>query len=93
LGHRGAPLPLPHTIVLFNSYEFTFGFLPIALIIFGLLARSGHLRATATFTIVASLFFYGWWNWHYLFLFGFSVGFNYLWSLLLTPASAPDGAA
>jgi alginate O-acetyltransferase complex protein AlgI len=72
--------------VLFNSYLFTFGFLPIALIVFGLLARSGNLIATAWFTILASLFFYGWWNWHYIFLFGFSVGFNYLWSLLLIPA-------
>src|SRR5579871_3501300 len=77
-------------IVLFNSYQFTFGFLPVALLIFGLLARSGRLGATAWFTILASLFFYGWWNWHYLFLFGFSVGFNYLWSLLLIPA--PPGA-
>src|SRR5579885_3173957 len=77
-------------IVLFNSYQFTFGFLPAALLIFGLLARSGRLGATAWFTILASLFFYGWWNWHYLFLFGFSVGFNYLWSLLLIPA---NGAA
>jgi len=78
--------------VLFNSYPFTFGFLPVALIIFGLLARSGKLLATAWFTILASLFFYGWWNWHYIFLFGFSVGFNYLWSLLLIPAAdAPSG--
>lgn len=76
------------TAVLFNSYEFTFGFLPAALIIFGLLARSGYMRATAAFIILASLFFYGWWNWHYLFLFGFSVGFNYLWSLILAPANA-----
>ncbi|HUY20553.1 MAG TPA: MBOAT family O-acyltransferase [Candidatus Binataceae bacterium] len=93
MGPSGSAGRSARIIVLFNSYAFTFGFMPIALIVFGLLARSGHLRATAAFTIVASLFFYGWWNWHYLFLFGFSVGFNYLWSLLLRPATAAEAAA
>ncbi|MBF6570077.1 MAG: MBOAT family protein [Candidatus Binataceae bacterium] len=72
--------------MLFNSYAFTFAFLPIVLILFGLFARSGRQLLTAGFVILASLFFYGWWNWHYLFLFGFSIGFNYLWSLILAPA-------
>ncbi len=71
--------------MLFNSYQFVFGFLPIALIVFGLLGAYDMRRAAAAFLIFASLFFYGWWNWHYLFLFGFSIGFNFLWSLLLVP--------
>jgi alginate O-acetyltransferase complex protein AlgI len=79
--------------VLFNSYPFTFGFLPLVLIGFAALAHCGLRRAIGPFLIVASLFFYGWWNWHYLFLFGFSIGFNYLWSLLLIPKIERGGAA
>ncbi len=71
--------------MLFNSYQFTFGFLPIALLGFGLLAHLRLFRATAAFLVLASLFFYSWWNWHYLFLFGFSIAFNYSWSLVLMP--------
>jgi alginate O-acetyltransferase complex protein AlgI len=79
--------------VLFNSYQFVFGFLPIVLIVFGLLCSTDSQRGVAAFLIVASLFFYGWWNWHYLFLFGFSIAFNFLWSLLLVPPGEPAGAA
>ena len=71
--------------MLFNSYPFVFGFLPLILAIFGLLAASDLRRATAAALIIGSLFFYGWWNWHYLFLFGFSILFNFVWSTLLAP--------
>src|ERR1700722_2750484 len=71
--------------MLFNSYEFTFGFLPIVLAIFWMLSARDSRRACAGFLILASLCFYGWWNWHYLFLFGFSILFNFGWSLLLVP--------
>jgi len=77
--------------MLFNSYQFTFGFLPIVLAIFWALAARDAHRACAGFLILASLCFYGWWNWHYLFLFGFSILFNFGWSLLLVPpATVPD---
>jgi alginate O-acetyltransferase complex protein AlgI len=76
--------------VLFNSYPFSFGFLPLVLIGFAILAHYGLRRAIGPFLILASLFFYGWWNWRYLFLFGFSIGFNYLWSLLLIPSMARE---
>jgi D-alanyl-lipoteichoic acid acyltransferase DltB (MBOAT superfamily) len=46
-------------------------------------------RDAAAWLILASLFFYGWWDRRYLFLFGFSIGFNYLWSLLLIPIAVP----
>ncbi|HVC43761.1 MAG TPA: MBOAT family O-acyltransferase [Candidatus Binataceae bacterium] len=78
--------------MLFNSYQFAFGFLPIVLAIFGLLAARDARRAAAGFLILASIAFYGWWNWHYLFLFGFSIFFNFGWSLLLVPAPATDPA-
>jgi len=78
--------------VLFNSYQFTFAFLPIFLIVFGTLSSRGYGRAMAAWLILSSLFFYAWWNWHYLFLFGFSIGFNYLWSRLIVPI-APEAAS
>jgi D-alanyl-lipoteichoic acid acyltransferase DltB (MBOAT superfamily) len=76
--------------MLFNSYQFTFGFLPIVLAIFWALSARDARRTCAGFVILASLCFYGWWNWHYLFLFGFSILFNFGWSLLLVP---PDVSA
>jgi alginate O-acetyltransferase complex protein AlgI len=39
--------------------------------------------ASIVFLVLASLFFYGWWNWKYLFLILFSILFNYSWGLLL----------
>jgi alginate O-acetyltransferase complex protein AlgI len=76
--------------MLFNSYQFAFGFLPVVLTIFGILAAPSLRRATAAFLILSSLFFYGWWDWHYLFLFGFSILFNFGWSLLIVPRQSHD---
>jgi alginate O-acetyltransferase complex protein AlgI len=72
--------------MLFNSYQFAFGFLPITLAIFWMFAACDWRRACAGSLILASLCFYAWWNWHYLFLLGFSILFNFGWSLLLVPA-------
>ena len=47
--------------MLFNSYEFIFLFLPATFIIFFAIARLGHETAIA-WLVIASLFFYGWWN-------------------------------
>lgn len=69
--------------MLFNSYPFVFGFLPLVMIGFALLSRWRARSLSIIFLIVASLFFYGWWNWKYLFLILFSIGFNYSWGLLL----------
>src|SRR5580704_6164572 len=74
--------------MLFNSYQFAFGFLPVTLAIFWILSARDKRCACAGFLILASLCFYGWWNWHYLFLLGFSILFNFGWSLLLVP---PEG--
>ena len=64
--------------MLFNSYEFLFGFLPAVLLIFFLLGhRAGGLAAIG-FLGVASLFFYAWWNPLYLPLLGGSIVFNFL---------------
>ncbi len=53
--------------MLFNSYEFIFLFLPIAFLGYFLVARKGRELAIA-WLVLASLFFYGWWNPAYLLL-------------------------
>ena len=47
--------------MLFHSYAFVFGFLPVVAAGFFLLARAGREVALA-WLAAASLFFYGWWN-------------------------------
>ena len=63
--------------MLFNSYAFLFGFLPLVLLLYFLAGRRSALAAIA-FLAAASLFFYGWWNPRYLLLLAGSVSFNYL---------------
>ncbi len=64
--------------MLFNSYIFVFAFLPITLSVFYLLGRYGQRRHMLYWLILASLFFYGWWNPPYLFLLLASVSGNFL---------------
>jgi alginate O-acetyltransferase complex protein AlgI len=72
--------------MLFNSYEFIFLFLPIALIGFHSLRRNWHLASL--WLIICSLFFYGWWNPVYLWLIAASIFTNFLfgWSLQRRPS-------
>jgi alginate O-acetyltransferase complex protein AlgI len=63
--------------MLFNSYEFLFGFLPVVLIVYFLLGRGASGLAAIGFLAAASLFFYGWWNPVYVALLAGSVVFNY----------------
>jgi alginate O-acetyltransferase complex protein AlgI len=68
--------------VIFNSYQFLFAFLPVALAGTWLLARFS--AALAQFWLIAaSLFFYGAWNVRYLPLLLGSIGFNYLIATLM----------
>ena len=62
--------------MLFNSPEFIFGFVPLTLIGFFLLARRSHTLALAWLTL-ASLVFYGWWNPKWLPLMLASIAFNF----------------
>jgi alginate O-acetyltransferase complex protein AlgI len=48
--------------VLFNSFTFIFGFLPITLVGFLIIRRVAGLDASFGWLGAASLFFYGWWN-------------------------------
>lgn len=54
--------------MLFNSFEFIFAFLPIALIVFFLTGRFAGRMAAIGFLCLASMFFYAWWNPVYLLL-------------------------
>ncbi len=63
--------------MLFNSYEFIFLFLPISFFIYFYLNKRHLVKASKLFLVVASLFFYGWWNVKYLPLILVSMLFNY----------------
>lgn len=75
--------------MLFNSYIFIFIFLPIALIGWYGLNRFGHYKPAGLFLAGMSLWFYGYFNVHYLAIILCSIGMNYTLSLLLTKAPAP----
>jgi len=62
--------------MLFNSYIFIFGFLPVVLLGFFWLARFSHIYA-AGWLALASLFFYGYWNPAYVGLLLLSIICNY----------------
>jgi alginate O-acetyltransferase complex protein AlgI len=64
------------TLVLFNSYPFLFGFLPVVLIGFIWIGRRSQTLA-ALWLAAASIFFYGWWNIQYVPLLAGSILFNY----------------
>ena len=70
--------------MLFNSYVFLFAYLPITVAGFFILGRRSQLGAAA-WLAVASLFFYGWWDYRYLPLLLGSVIFNYGCAALLGP--------
>jgi alginate O-acetyltransferase complex protein AlgI len=62
--------------MLFNSYQFIFLYLPIVLFGFFWVARSSH-RMAALWLVVASIFFYGYWNPKFVSLLLASIVFNY----------------
>jgi alginate O-acetyltransferase complex protein AlgI len=63
--------------MLFNSNVFLFLFLPIALLGFQLLGQRGRGHAAVAWLVLASLFYYGWWNPQYLILIAVSILGNY----------------
>ncbi len=63
--------------MLFNSYEFMFLFLPITLVVYFGLAHRRWTRAATGWLAVASFFFYGWWDVHYVPLLFGSILFNF----------------
>lgn len=69
--------------MVFSSYEFLFGFLPVALAGYYLLARLRNSVYQKLFLLGASLFFYGYSNVSYLVLILVSIGVNYLIATLI----------
>ena len=75
--------------MLFNSYEFIFLFLPVAFIVFFVIGR--YVREIAiAWLVVASLFFYGWWNPAYLILILTSMVVNFGFGKLLSNSHKQD---
>ncbi len=74
--------------MLFNSYIFIFGLLPVAVIGFYLIGGRGRGRgrhgAAIAWLVAMSLFFYGWWNPAYVALILFSILFNYTLGAVLS---------
>lgn len=71
-------------IMLFNSFEFLFCFLPLSVVAFYTLAAVAGKRAAVAWLVLASLFFYGWWRPIYVVLLLASIGFNFSVSRLLS---------
>lgn len=65
-------------ILLFNSYEFIFAFLPITFFIYFYLNSKRLTEASKAFLVLSSLFFYSWWNIAYLPIILVSMLFNYV---------------
>ncbi|MCW3475660.1 MBOAT family O-acyltransferase [Limobrevibacterium gyesilva] len=73
--------------MLFNSYAFIFGFLPVTLLGFFLLGRRSALAA-ATWLALASVVFYAWWDWHFSFVLLASILLNYAAGRILAARAA-----
>jgi len=69
--------------MLFNSYEYILVFLPITFLVYFHLSRRLRTSAANSWLIVASMFFYAWWNIIYLPLLVGSILFNYTISTFL----------
>lgn len=64
--------------MLFNSLEFIFCFLPITAIIYFVLLKYDWQLLAKIWLVVASLFFYNWWNPKYTPILIFSIIFNFV---------------
>ena len=64
--------------LLFNSYEFIFLFLPLTFMGFFFLGHKGKKELATLWLVLASFFFYGYWDVRYVPLLFGSICFNYL---------------
>ncbi len=67
--------------MLFDSIDFAF-FLPIVFVLYWFVFAK-NIKLQNFLIVVASYIFYGWWDWHFLFLIFFSTGIDYNIGLLL----------
>ncbi|MEO6092980.1 MAG: MBOAT family O-acyltransferase [Novosphingobium sp.] len=77
--------------MLFNSIVFIFGFLPVTLAGYWLLAATGRHRPRLIWLAAASLFFYGYWAPRYVLLLVGAMAVNYVLAAALQ-RSPPDAA-
>ena len=63
--------------MLFNSSEFIFYFLPLTVLVYWVLVRKQQIEWAFAVLVLASWFFYAWWNPPYLVLLIASIVFNY----------------
>ena len=70
--------------MLFNSHIFIFAFLPFTWLIYFYLNKSRLTEMAKAFLLLASLFFYGWWNIKFLPIILLSILFNYAVGVSLT---------
>ena len=63
--------------MVFASYEFVFIFLPVVAVIYFLLGKISTIRIQHLFLVLASLFFYGYFNVSYLWIIMASIVVNY----------------
>ncbi len=69
--------------MLFNSYQFIFIFLPLTFGVYFFLNAKSYFLVSKVWIILASLFFYSWWNINYLPLIVVSILVNFTISQLL----------
>lgn len=79
--------------MLFNSFEFIFLFLPLTALLYFSFVRYLGVEYGLGILVLASLFFYGYWNPVYLLLILASIGFNYVLGSLLIPRQGANGTA
>lgn len=64
--------------MLFNSPEYIFLFFPVVALFYFFLNSKQQWRTASIWLVIASLFFYGYWNPKYIVLIVLSIGFNFL---------------
>src|SRR3546814_17467257 len=78
--------------MLCNSYVCILGFLPVVLAVYYSLGGLGKFNGAVAWLLLASLFFYGWWNPTYLLLIMGSMTFNYVMGGLIAGHAARGSA-
>lgn len=76
--------------MLFNSFGYIIFFLPISLVVYFILNRLKLTTAATAWLVMASLFFYSWWNVKYLALIMGSIIFNFAVGSALTKKGRYD---
>src|SRR5437870_735713 len=75
IGGRGGNREVSPTLMLFPTVTFAIFFLIVLPVSWALMRRQ---RTWSAFVLVASYVFYGWWNWHYVFLLAGSTVANHM---------------